>query len=633
MWNDKDTDVDLLGHVSLARTIAGLIRDHSLTPLTIGVYGSWGAGKSSILRMIEMELSAEEETACLTFNGWLFQGFEDTKSVLMETIIGELQRLQPMNQVLKTKAREILNRVDWLKVARRTAGLAWMGMTGMPDPYLLSGLIEKIKAVADDPTTALKSDEAKSFIESLKGSIKESDGRTIPEEIYAFRKDFEELLKTAKIQRLVVLVDDLDRCLPETAIETLEAIRLFFYVPGTVFVLAADEEMVAYAVRRHFPDLPVAVGQSDYTRNYLEKLIQVPFRVPPLGKTETRTYITLLLAERALRAKPELATRIRDEAKVMFSRPWEGKKLDEDAIRSVLGSVPDELKSPLLLADRISGALAEGLEGNPRQIKRFLNTLTVRLLVAEAQAIAGLVNEDALAKLMLLERFNGSVYKEILELMAQSEEGRVPSLKALEQFARSEKQSLAKGKAKKSEPDIPEGWQSNEWLLAWARIDPLLGEIDLRPYFYISREKSPGFATEMALSAGLDQLAEKLSSGEPIIISGLKNDLKVLGVEEARKLFGHLVDKARLSPDWKTKPRQMEGLYTLCKEHPELQDDLVTTLENIPVAELGAWAVTGMKPVLTNSSSQQRFQNLLAKWALQQESPSLRKAVEQLGSL
>jgi len=234
---------------------------------------------------------------------------------------------------------------------------------------------------------------------------------------------------------------------------------------------------------------------------------------------------------------------------------------------------------------------------------------------------------------MLLERFNESIYKELLEQMAQSEDGRMLSLKALESFARSEKSPATKGKAKKSEPDLPTGWEGNEWLQAWARIDPLLGDSDMRPYFYISREKSPGFATEMALSAGLDQLAEKLSGGEPLIISGLKSDLKVLNAEDARKLFSHLVERARLSPDWKTKPKQMEGLHALCREHPELQDELIITLENIPVAELGAWAVTGLKPLLTTASTKQRFQNLLGKWATQQENPSLKKAVEQFGNL
>ena len=91
------------------------------------------------------------------------------------------------------------------------------------------------------------------------------------------------------------LIDDLDRCLPDTAIETLEAVRLFVFTARTAFIGAADEAMIEYSVRKHFPELPDTTGPRDYARNYLEKLIQIPFRIPALGETETRIYVTLLL--------------------------------------------------------------------------------------------------------------------------------------------------------------------------------------------------------------------------------------------------------------------------------------------------------------------------------------------------
>ena len=71
--------------------------------------------------------------------------------------------------------------------------------------------------------------------------------------------------------------------------------RLFVFTSRTAFVVAADEAMIEYAVRKHFPDLPDTTGPQTYARNYLEKLIQVPFRIPALGDTETRIYVTLLL--------------------------------------------------------------------------------------------------------------------------------------------------------------------------------------------------------------------------------------------------------------------------------------------------------------------------------------------------
>ncbi|WP_444451281.1 KAP family P-loop NTPase fold protein (plasmid) [Rhodobacter capsulatus] len=82
--------------------------------------------------------------------------------------------------------------------------------------------------------------------------------------MHAFREEFAALLDAAKIKRLVVMVDDLDRCLPSTAISTLEAIRLFLFVERTAFIIGADEAMIEYAVRDHFPDLPPSSGPVTY---------------------------------------------------------------------------------------------------------------------------------------------------------------------------------------------------------------------------------------------------------------------------------------------------------------------------------------------------------------------------------
>ncbi|RZK34552.1 MAG: NTPase KAP, partial [Hymenobacter sp.] len=90
MWNDKETNVDLLGHRRIAQTIVEILREEELRPLTIGIHGSWGAGKTSILSLIEAELKDDETALCLTFNGWLYQGYDDTKSALMEAVVHAL---------------------------------------------------------------------------------------------------------------------------------------------------------------------------------------------------------------------------------------------------------------------------------------------------------------------------------------------------------------------------------------------------------------------------------------------------------------------------------------------------------------------------------------------------------------
>ena len=103
-----------------------------------------------------------------------------------------------------------------------------------------------------------------------------------PQAIHAIRECFEQTLSEMKV-KLVVLIDDLDRCLPVTTISTLEAIRLFLFLENTAFVIAADEGMIKHSVRRHFDGVDETLAT-----NYFDKLIQVPIRVPPLGTQEVR---------------------------------------------------------------------------------------------------------------------------------------------------------------------------------------------------------------------------------------------------------------------------------------------------------------------------------------------------------
>jgi predicted KAP-like P-loop ATPase len=84
---DNETRVDLLNNEAIARTIVELLRKRPEQPITVGVHGDWGAGKSSVLEMIEAALETDKHVLCLKFNGWRFQGFEDAKIALLEGIV------------------------------------------------------------------------------------------------------------------------------------------------------------------------------------------------------------------------------------------------------------------------------------------------------------------------------------------------------------------------------------------------------------------------------------------------------------------------------------------------------------------------------------------------------------------
>ncbi|HIE9944022.1 TPA: KAP family P-loop NTPase fold protein [Klebsiella variicola subsp. variicola] len=293
---DNETKIDLLNNEAIATTIIGLLCEAPNHPVTIGVHGDWGAGKSSVLEMIEAGFSDRNDVLCLKFNGWRFQGFEDAKIALIEGIVSGLVEKRPALKKVEGAIKDVFRSIDWLKVAKRAGGLALTAFTGVPTPGQIGAIVSSLEALVADPAQLVTKENISTAIDEVKAVMKEGETKNVPMEVETFRKAFDQLLKDAGIKQLVVLVDDLDRCLPDTAIETLEAIRLFVFTARTAFVVAADEAMIEYSVRKHFPDLPDSTGPRDYARNYLEKLIQVPFRIPALGETETRIYVTLLLA-------------------------------------------------------------------------------------------------------------------------------------------------------------------------------------------------------------------------------------------------------------------------------------------------------------------------------------------------
>ncbi len=622
---DNETAVDLLYYEAVVGTIRNLINSTSDEPLTIGIHGDWGAGKSSILAMLEKAFSSDDQTLCIRFNGWLFQGFEDTKSVLLETILEDLKARNASEGVVE-KTKQLLKRVNWMKVARRTGGLAFNVATGLPSPDQVNDMIQFVKdRVAEG--TKIDGTNIDGFVAEAENYFKDAEPDSITSHIHAFRKEFTELLKEADVKRLVVVVDDLDRCLPETAIETLEAIRLFLFVPGVTFVIAADEAMIEYAVNKHFPDLPPSKGLSSYARNYLEKLIQVPFRLPPLGYVETRTFITLLITETYLPKDDRNFIKLVELAREVLRRPWGGDDFTREKINEVLDEVPDEIEGALQIADQIAPLLTDGSRGNPRQIKRFLNTMSLRLAIAQQRGIQDDIKMPVLAKLMLAERFETSLFSRIEREATESGESSL--VKDLEDFVRAESEvSQKKTKnlnSEKADPDSPdEDIRNNEWARRWAKLEPKLAEHDLRPYLFISRDQRAVFSASSSLGL-MEEWVDKLY-GSRLGAQAAAAEIASIQPGEAERVFNAVVTRVRAEKNYKSRPGGFYGIAELCKVHKNLQIPTVALLEDLPIKKLGAWIVTGWKEVFTEKAAKNRFDDLVRKWAAQEENNGLKRA-------
>ena len=565
-----------------------------------------GAGKSSILEMIEEDLSTQDKVLCLKFNGWRFQGFEDAKIALIEGIVTGLLEKRPLLTRATASVKEIFHRIDLLKLVKRGGGLAVAayGMyTGHPQLGLM-GLMIGLEGTLADPKNLTK-ESIQAAIDGAKDLLKTgSETTNVPEEIAGFRKAFDQLLKDAKIDQLIVLVDDLDRCLPDTAIETLEAIRLFVFTPHTAFVVAADEAMIEYAVRKHFPDLPDSTGQQTYARNYLEKLIQVPFRIPALGDAETRIYVTLLLVGAELGEGDAAFGNLIAVARERLKRPWTGSILPATTVKGALGDKEKASHNALMLSDQIAPILASGTRGNPWQIKRFLNTLLLRHASAEARGFGEDVKLPVLAKLMLAERFLTRVFDQIASVAAGSEDGKCPELAALEaevtkprEASTSKNGSKVDPPAKKAdiglEPARNDSALVTEWLsspatLAWAKVMPSLGTVDLRPYLFVTRDRKDFFGAPTILGQ-IASVAEKLFGGK-LAVQAHEADLRRLAAPEAAQVFEIIRGRIIGSDTFDTEPAGAAGLAVLVKTQPILQGNLLDFLESLPQNRVGVWA-------------------------------------------
>jgi hypothetical protein len=613
MWSDNETSVDLLGYQHLVGALLSIVRRDDLLPATLGAYGDWGSGKSSLLQMARAELEKDEETLVVSFNGWLFEGYEDAKTALMGTIIEELADRKTLTAKGKETLLKLVGRINVMRVAGGMARIA-AGYAGGGVPGLLMGAAPDLATVG-----ASLLEKAKDIRpEDLSGFLREQDpAGGFRRGVREFRRDFAELLDDTKLKRLVVFVDDLDRCAPDTIIETLEAIKLFLFVPHTAFVIGADERLVRYAVRRRFPELPG--DNAEVGRDYLEKLIQFPIRIPPMGRTETDSYIKLLLV-RSCDISDHAYQKMRDAVVGANSR-LDAMLDNRVVVDAMTGSTTQEVTDAMALAEQIAPVLAAGLLGNPRQCKRFLNTLMMRVEMGTSRGVE--LRRRVLAKLMLLEYLRPESFKDLARLQAATRTGAPQDLREAERAVRdsrlapvtvepeiagasrpgSARSKQVDGSASTAShaavarvasfPSALAAWASDKWLSDWLAADPSLADEDLRPYLYFAREKLDplaGMALHLSPEAQ-DVLAKLLGTVEAQRTLAL-NRAGVLSPADAAAVLEALGNRARETES--PTSDSSSPLSLMCswtEKRPDLFSELIAFLKSVPDAAVPIGAV------------------------------------------
>ena len=397
-----------LGFEGTASALAQIIRD-SPPRFAVGIFGDWGSGKTTLMQEIQRKLG--ETVVSVEFNAWRYEREPQLLIPLLDVVRGALV------EWAAGKDAETRERVRTVarKVGRIIRGLA-VGLSGevglpgavkvkydvgksidaftmssepeQPQSLYVAAFRELSQAFADlvvamtpstGPTRTASTSSTRGIADGLKwlrfkqSARRRTSSGTGPDQAVTdipqnragpvqggripVGPDGNVLTTGAQgVAKIVVFVDDLDRCLPDNALDVIESMKLFFDLPGFVFVVGLDEDVVQRAVRTRFPEPSgLAAGataasadvtvtpEAQLARDYVEKIFQVPYRLPPM-----------------------VAGQLNDLLEAMYT--------EADLSPGQLDDFRQRVAAHLQYV-AVRGQI------NPREVKRFLNTYTLQMLV------------------------------------------------------------------------------------------------------------------------------------------------------------------------------------------------------------------------------------------------------------
>lgn len=603
LWSDEPTAQDLLSFRAVASTVVDAVLDDSLDPIALGLSGAWGSGKTSVLELVRSEIehrSANAETRVLVIptQPWGYDPAVGPKESLIAEVLAALEKQidESKGEQSKKLLKKLVSKVNWAK-ALRMAAVTSMTLQ-LPKPEDLVGLIK------EDP-----------------GSAEELSGE---KGLARFREDFEALLASdglKHISRVVVLVDDLDRCLPETVVETLEAIRLFLSAKGMSFVIAADEERVAEAIQKRLGTPTAAAPEGETPAQlYLHKIVQTTIPLPGLSRFDTQAYLFLLLSHESL-----------DEAAFdALVRQCDDLRRSGNSLDDLVMPTGVDLAEPLATASRLTPILYEKFKGNPRRIKRFLNDLNVRQSVASRRGID--LPSDAVAKLMVLERLLPDDFKTVVDWLAANElRDKLDALdrqanQAVEPaIAEPAPEDDGKKSRRKSAPETQTKQKEeafSDTLIRWAKLPPSLDPSAVSGYLYLAASFVGLEVVERGLPERLRDIATALSSSLKIDRSAItEDDLRALNDTDAGTLVVYLGRKTRDQPA--LQKFTVAGMLRIAEVHPTTEADVVSAMRSIPAAEVTPATALMLRPLKPDV-----YRPVLEAWRDGDAPSDLTKAVE-----
>ena len=384
----QSQDGDRLGLDRHAKTIAEYLRTCQM-PVTVGLQGDWGSGKSSLLSLIrqrlllnqnplskdqpdwpkltpEQQVSLAQENGffVLSFNTWQFACLQNDPALglaVMEQVTSQLTALLEAANLQDQEGPGLLGGLNnWIRENRPLLQTLAMGAAGVTS--VLSGVPIDTSGMSGDQTgnpqpqpvdMATRMNEVGKMFAEFRERFAKG--------IQAFRDSFRS--SNGQKVRFVIEIDDLDRVKPELAVELLEAIKVFLDVPGCIFLIAVDFNVIQRGIE-------IKLGREHYEaygKLFFDKIIQIPYNMPVDSYT-IETYLMHLVGWEKTKAdhvtwkprKTDKAGEVRDE---FFMSLTAANPRNDNQRR--------ELHDDLV--DRLMAFLLTTTGPNPRAIKRVVN--------------------------------------------------------------------------------------------------------------------------------------------------------------------------------------------------------------------------------------------------------------------
>ena len=382
LLSDTPARRDVLGYKDYRDALVSVIeRFDPATTLTVGVFGDWGSGKTTLLNLVKDKLESRNAQN-IWVNIWKYGNEEDVWAAFLQALLLMVKERMPWYKRLLFNMGLLGRRINWEEVPRKAlALLGRIAIVVVPLYLSLSNLLPSDQS--EQSTTGTVAAGAGTLLSGVLGwylllqpyvqeirkrvrvdltqLIRTSPLRDRVSILDHFRTFFEAMVVSlvGKKGRLVVFVDDLDRCPPERIVQVLDALKLFLDTPRCVYVIGLDRDIIEQAVKSKFEGYENDEAEA---REYLEKIIGLPFDLPPLSR---------------------------------------------DQMEALVGGLDINLPD----AELSTQVFALGQEPNPRKVKRTINVfLLLWTLAQRREQLRDVIKPSRLAKIVVIQHSYRELY-------------------------------------------------------------------------------------------------------------------------------------------------------------------------------------------------------------------------------